>query len=163
MASETRLKVARLRAQRHREMLSTASEVNDRTHGFTREDMDVLLWETAQMTPVAADDLRMSMIVQLRTHHRRYGDAITGRQKAYPDLTGMLVAELIRGWERYRTGCAKTNFHDGVARTGLPSQLCRSRTYRSRRIAPDRCSKKPIAVLSRRDAGGVATPMIAWC
>lgn len=102
MASETRLKVARLRAQRHREMLPTASEGNDRTYGFTREDMDVLLWETAQMTPVAADDLRMSMIVQLRTHHRRYVDAITGRQKAYPDLTGMLVAELTRGWERYR-------------------------------------------------------------
>jgi hypothetical protein len=83
-------------------MLPTASEINDRMHGFTREDMDVLLWETAQMTPVAADDLRMSMIVQLRTHHRRYVDAITGRQKAYPDLTGMLVAELTRGWERYR-------------------------------------------------------------
>lgn len=102
MSAETRLIVARHRAQLHRDMLPTFAEINDKRNGFSREDMDVLLWETEQMRPVSADELRQSMEVQLRVYHRRYVDAITGRQKHYPDRTGILVAELTRGWERYR-------------------------------------------------------------
>ena len=83
-------------------MLPTFAEVNDKQNGFTREDMAVLLHETDQMLTVSADELRMTMAVHLRVYHRRYVDAITGRKQGERDLTDRLVAELTRGWERYR-------------------------------------------------------------
>ena len=102
MTTATRLTVARHRALLYRDMLPTFDQVNDKQNGFTQEDMDVLLHETDDLVPVSADDLRMSMAVQLRVYHRRYVDALSGRKPFERDRVDMLVAELTRGWERFR-------------------------------------------------------------
>lgn len=102
MSKQTRLIVARHRARLYCGMLPTFAEVNDKQNGFTREDLELLLHETDQLLPISADELRMAMAVQLRVYHRRYADAITGRKQGERDRTDKLVAELTRGWERYR-------------------------------------------------------------
>ncbi|NML88771.1 hypothetical protein HHL26_06780 [Sphingobium sp. TB-6] len=83
-------------------MLPTFEEVNDKAYGFTRGDLDLLLWETAQMTPLSADDLRMHLKVQLTRYHKRFAETVTGHRKGERDRIGLLVSEITRGWERYR-------------------------------------------------------------
>lgn len=103
------LMAARARARRYREMLPTFDEVNEKAHGFTRDDLDVLLWETAQLTTISADDLRMHLKVQLTRYHKRFAETVTGHRKGERDKIGLLVCEITRGWERFRIHAPDTD------------------------------------------------------
>ncbi|MDX3908437.1 MAG: hypothetical protein QHC67_01265 [Sphingobium sp.] len=98
--STTKLKLAKERAARYRDMLPTRAQSND-PDSFTAEDLDILIRADDLVEAISADDLRHNMTVTLIVYYRRYLDKLTGRKRPEPDQTGKIVEHLTRGWDDY--------------------------------------------------------------